>query len=207
MLFRSSCLSESPSSPGQGPVTWHRTQGFLGGEQDGRPGGRREPRVSEGEGTAVGACVCQPRGAQPPPGCLCSCQPPRRPSFPLPLSPGSPAPGPCFGVPEAAAAPRPLHLIPQDPRTPQLLSFPLMFPDGGKKHFLTALWAPGWAWMRLPDLASPPGLDLGPQGRPGRWEWTAVAEPTDRGWGRRGPHSPGSRVGAPVHQTLSLCVS
>ena len=114
---------------------------------DGSPGSPR------GKGAAVGASMCQLRGAQPPPGCLCSCQPPRRPSFPLPLSPGSPAPGPCFGVPEAAAAPRPPNLIPQNPRTPRLLSFPLMFPDGGKKHFLTAPWAPGWAWMRLPDLA------------------------------------------------------
>lgn len=61
-----SCLSESPSSPGQGPVTWHRTQGFLGGEQDGRPGGRREPRVSEGEGCCSGGLYVPAEGCSAP---------------------------------------------------------------------------------------------------------------------------------------------
>ena len=61
-----SCLSESPSSPGQGPVTWHRTQGFLGGEQDGRPGGRREPRVSKGEGCCSGGLYVPAEGCSAP---------------------------------------------------------------------------------------------------------------------------------------------
>ena len=130
------------------------------------------------------------------------------PVSPAPLSPGSPAPGPCFVVPEAAAAPRPPHLIPQDPRTPRLLPSPLMLPDAGKKHFLIASWAPGWAGMRLRGLASPPGPELGPQGRPGCWEWAAVDEPADPGWAGEG-HTP--RVprlaggGTCLPDAVSLC--
>ena len=101
-----SCLSESPSPPGQGPATWHRTQGFPGGEQDGRPGRRWEPGVSEGEGCCSGACV-PAEGCSAPTLVPLLTPTPRRSSFPAPLSPGSPAPGPCFVVPEAAAAPRP----------------------------------------------------------------------------------------------------
>lgn len=202
-----SCLSESPSPPGQGPATWHRTQGFPGGEQDGRPGRRWEPGVSEGEGCCSGACV-PAEGCSAPTLVPLLTPTPRRSSFPAPLSPGSPAPGPCFVVPEAAAAPRPPHLIPQDPRTPRLLPSPLMLPDAGKKHFLIASWAPGWAGMRLRDLASPPGPELGPQGRPGCWEWAAVDEPADPGWAGEG-HTP--RVprlaggGTCLPDAVSLC--
>ena len=150
--------------------------------------------------------MCQPRGAQPPPLFAFAHANPQEALLPSAPQPGSPAPGPCFGVPEAVAAPRPPHLIPEDPRIPWLSSSPLMFPDGGKEHYLTVPSAPGWAGSRLPDLASPPGPELGPQGRAGWWEWTVVDEPADR-LGGRGPRSPGSRVGAPVSRTLCLPVS
>lgn len=103
-------LSESPSSPGQGPATWHRTQDFwVLSRMAGQRRGRQEPGASEGEGCCGGGLRVPAEGCSAPTSiCLCSCQPPRRPSFPPPLSLGVQLPGPVLGCLKLLLLPDPL---------------------------------------------------------------------------------------------------